>query len=151
LQLFNLRYWSDALPTFVRHDEPLTIRYDPRDMSKIFVKAPDQSYAEIPYADMRCPPISLWEIRAARRLLAKQGNTQVNQMALFRAHDELKRLVAVSVSTTQSVRRDRARRENLERERKLENSGPLPPASTVDYSREARELPVELGEPRSRR
>ena len=72
-------------------------------------------------------------------------------MALFRAHDELKRLVAVSVSTTQSVRRDRARRENLERERKLENSGPLPPASTVDYSREARELPVELGEPRSRR
>jgi putative transposase len=151
LQLFNLRYWSDALPTFVRHDEPLTIRYDPRDMSKIFVKAPDQSYAEIPYADMRCPPISLWEIRAARRHLAKQGNTQVNQMALFRAHDELKRLVAESVSTTQSVRRDRARRENLERERKLENSAPLPPASTVDYSREARELPVELGEPRSRR
>jgi len=32
-------------------------------MSKIVVKAPDQSYAEIPYADMRGPPITLWRAR----------------------------------------------------------------------------------------
>jgi putative transposase len=151
LQLFNLRYWSDALPTFVRRDEPLLIRYDPRDMSKIYVKAPDHSYAEIPYADIRCPPISLWEIRAARRHLAKQGNTQINQTALFRAHDELSRLVAVAVSETRATRRVRARREGLNRERTLDKPTMSPTVSVVDYSKEARELPVELGLPRIHR
>ncbi len=151
LQLFNLRYWSDALPTFVRRDEPLLIRYDPRDMSKIFVKAPDQSYAEIPYADIRCPPISLWEIRAARRHLAKQGNTEINQTALFRAHDELNRLVAVAVSETRATRRVRARRAGLDRERTLDRPALVPTVSVVDYSKEARELPVELGLPRIHR
>lgn len=151
LQLFNLRYWSDALPTFVRRDEALLIRYDPRDMSKIYVKAPDHSYAEIPYADIRCPPISIWEIRAARRHLAKQGNTQINQAALFRAHDELNCLVAAAVTDTRAVRRNRARREGLERERKLDKATTAPKISTIDYSKAARELPVELGPPRGQR
>jgi putative transposase len=151
LQLFNLRYWSDALPSFVRGDEALLVRYDPRDMSKIYVKAPDQSYAEIPYADIRCPPISLWEIQAARRHLAKQGNTEINQTALFRAHDELNRLVADAVSKTRATRRVRARREGLDRERTLEKPALAPTVAAIDYSKEARELPVELGLPRIQR
>ena len=31
LQFFNLGYCSDALPALVRHNDPLLMRYDPRD------------------------------------------------------------------------------------------------------------------------
>jgi putative transposase len=109
------------------------------------------SYAEIPYADIRCPPISIWEIRAARRHLAKQGNTQINHTALFRAHDELNRIAATSVSDTRAARRNRARREGLDRERKLDKPAAALKTSAIDYSKEARELPVELGPPRGQR
>ena len=148
LQLFNLRYWSDALPILVRRDDRLLIRYDPRDLSKIYVKAPDHSYVEIPYADIRRAPVSLWEIRAARRHLARQGNTRVNQDALFRAHDELRRIAADAITETRKVRRERARREALDRERTLDKLATAAPATAaIDYSREARDLPIELGIP----
>jgi putative transposase len=78
VQLFNIHYWSDVLPTLVKRDEPFVVHYDPRNLSRIYVKAPDHSYVEVPCADIRRPPISLWELRAARRFLAQQGETRRN-------------------------------------------------------------------------
>lgn len=69
LQLFSLRFCSDALPTMVRQNEPLVVRYDPRDHSKIYIKAPDLSYLEYPmptsdYHPYRCgncgQPAAFW-------------------------------------------------------------------------------------------
>jgi hypothetical protein len=37
LQLFDLRYRSDARPDLVRNEEPLLVRYDPRDLSESHV------------------------------------------------------------------------------------------------------------------
>jgi putative transposase len=91
LHLFNVQYWSDALPAIVRRRAPLLIRYDPHDLSKIYVKAPDHSYLEVPYADIRLPPVSVWELRAARRLLAKRCDLRLTQERLFWAHAELQR------------------------------------------------------------
>ena len=59
IQLFNIHYWSDVLPTLVKRDDPFLVHYDPRDLSRIYVKAPDHSYVEVPYADIRRPPISV--------------------------------------------------------------------------------------------
>jgi putative transposase len=116
LQLFNLRYWSDALPSLVRRNEPLLVRYDPRNLSKLYVKAPDHSYLEVPYADIRLPPLSLWELRAAHRFLAQRGDPRRNQERLFWAHDELRRIAEKSVAETRRARRQRGRREALARE-----------------------------------
>lgn len=149
LHLFNVRYWSDALPTLVRHDEPLLVRYDPRNLSKIFVKAPDHSYLEVPYADIRLPPVSIWELRAARRFLAQRGETRQNQERLFWAHDELQRIVARSVIETRRARRQRSRREARAQEH-LFNVRPLTNASPalIDYSRPPQDLPTEVLGPR---
>ena len=119
LQLLNIRYWSDALPTLVRNHEPLLIRYDPRDLSKLYVRAPDHSYLDVPYADIRLPPISVWELRAARRFLAQRGDPVRNQERLFWAHGELERIVAQSVKETRRVRHQRGRKEARVREQSL--------------------------------
>ena len=148
LQLFNLRYWSDALPAMVRQNEPLVIRYDPRDLSKVFVKAPDHSYLEVPYADIRLPPISVWELRAARRFLAQRGDKRLNQERLFWAHAELQRIVTNAVNETSRVRRQRGRREALAREKSLAVVPAVNTTTSIDYTKPARELPTEIGIPK---
>jgi putative transposase len=150
LQLFNLRYWSDALPALVRRDEPLLVRYDPRDLSKLYVKAPDHSYLEVPYADIRLPPLSLWELRAARRFLAQRGDPRLNQERLFWAHDELRRIAAKSVTETRRVRRQRGRREALAREQSLATTGSPSSASAIDYTKKPRDLSTETWGPKRR-
>jgi putative transposase len=148
LQLFNLRYWSDALPALVRRDEPLLVRYDPRDLSRLYVKAPDHSYLEVPYADIRLPPLSLWELRAARRFLAQRGDPRRNQERLFWAHEELQRIAAKSVTETRRVRRQRGRRDALAREQSLATTASPSSAYPIDYTKTPRDLPTETWGPR---
>lgn len=117
--------------------------YDPRDLSRIYVEAPDHSYVEVPYADIRRPPISVWELRAARRFLAERGETRRNQEQLFWAHDELTRIAAEAVTETRRVRRQRERRNAVARERDLEHGSFPPVASVIDYNKEPADLPTE--------
>ena len=36
----RIRYWADVLPAIAQPREPLLIRYDPRDLSKLYVLGP---------------------------------------------------------------------------------------------------------------
>jgi putative transposase len=150
VQLNNIPYWSDVLPTLVKPDEPLVVHYDPRDLSRIYVKAPDHSYVDVPYADIRLPPISLWELRAARRFLAQRGQSHRNQQRLFWAHDELARIAAEAVAETRRVRRKRERRHTLAREHALGAIPKADAASTIDYNKLPADLPTETWAPRRR-
>ena len=150
IQVNKIYYWSDVLPTLVKRDEPLVIHYDPRDLSRIYVKAPDHSYVDVPYADIRMPPISLWELRAARRFLAQRGDTKLNQERLFWAHSELTRIADEAVSETRRVRRLRERRLSLERERGFEPSPKNQAAPAIDYDKVPADLPTETWGPRRR-
>jgi putative transposase len=38
VQLENIRYWSDALPAIARFKDTVSVRYDPRNMSRIHVR-----------------------------------------------------------------------------------------------------------------
>jgi putative transposase len=150
VQLNKIHYWSDVLPTLVKRHEPLVVHYDPRDLSRIYVKAPDHSYIDVPYADIRLPPISLWELRAARRFLAQRGESRRNQERLFWAHDELTRIAAEAVSETRRVRRQRERRHTIAREQALESVPKTQAASTIDYNKLPTDLPTETWGPRRR-
>jgi putative transposase len=150
VQLNKIHYWSDVLPTLIKRDEPLVVHYDPRDLSRIYVKAPDHSYVDVPYADIRLPPISLWELRAARRFLAQRGESQHNQARLFWAHDELTRIAAEAVTETRRVRRQRERRHTLTREQALESLPKTQALSAIDYNKVPEDLPTETWAPRRR-
>ncbi len=54
IHLFGIRYWSSALSQDVgRTTETLTVRYDPRDLSSIFVRRPNGHFVEAPYRTHR--------------------------------------------------------------------------------------------------
>lgn len=66
LHLFGLRYWDDVLsPWAGRLDRRLRIKFDPRDLSRVFVEGPDGAHWPVRFADLRRPRITLGEHRLA--------------------------------------------------------------------------------------
>ena len=111
VQLENIRYWSDALPAIARFKDTVSVRYDPRNMSRIYVRGPHSpTYIDVPYADLRCPPVSLFEIKAARALLRAQGRQRIAQYQIFQAIEAQRKVVDEARTKTREVRRSMARR-----------------------------------------
>ena len=74
IHLFDLRYCSAALSADVgRTERRLLVKYDPRDVSRVFVRRPSGNFVEARYADLTLAPISLLEALAARRTLRENG------------------------------------------------------------------------------
>ena len=111
MQLENIRYWSDALPTIARFKDTVSVRYDPRNMSRIYIRGSQSpTYIDVPYADIRYPPVSLFEIRAARALLRAQGQQRIAQYQIFQAIEAQRKVVDDARTKTREVRRSMSRR-----------------------------------------
>jgi putative transposase len=111
LHLFNIRYWDPVLPAIIRPGESVLVRYDPRNLSKVYVAGPDDTYVPVPYADLTLPPISLWELRAAMASLREQqGDKAPAQAAMFEAVRAQRELVEKASARTKSARRQVQRR-----------------------------------------
>nr|WP_254679223.1 Mu transposase C-terminal domain-containing protein [Celeribacter baekdonensis] len=68
-----MRYWSAALSGDVgRSQRRLLIKYDPRDMSRVFVRRPSGNFVEARYADLTLAPITLHEALTARRACVRK-------------------------------------------------------------------------------
>ena len=105
IHMFHIRYWDNVLPALVKPGNPFLVRYDPRNLSKVWVTGPDQRYHAIPYADLSLPPITLWEHRAALASLKAQGNSSVDQPAIFQAVLKQRALIEKASAKTKSARR----------------------------------------------
>jgi putative transposase len=111
VQVENIRYWSDALPAIARFKDTVSVRYDPRNMSRIYVRGSlNSTYIDVPYADIRYPPVSLFEIKAARAWLRAQGRQRIAQYQVFQAIEAQRKLVDEARSKTREVRRSLTRR-----------------------------------------
>jgi putative transposase len=62
---------------------PLLVKYDPRDLSRIYVRDPDGLHWPVPYADLGQPPIALWELQEANRRIRKSTRSVPNQRSIF--------------------------------------------------------------------
>jgi len=70
----NIRYWSDALAADIgQSQEKLLIKYDPRDLSRIFVRRPSGSFVEARYRDLGWPAITLAETTRGHAPAARPG------------------------------------------------------------------------------
>ena len=67
--------------------ESLLVRYDPRNLSRVYVLTPSKGYQAVPYADVRRPPITLAELRFAHAELRKEAKGSINEEQLFAMHD----------------------------------------------------------------
>lgn len=131
LHLFNIRYWDNVLPSIVGLGSPVIVRYDPRNLARVFVQGPDKKYFPIPYADLSLPPITLWEQRAALAQLRTQGDSAPSQVAIFKAVTAQRALVELASSKTKSARRLSQRQKDAQ----FGTMGALPTAGgSVDYS-----------------
>jgi putative transposase len=111
----HITYYSNALRPWIRQrdrPEPLLVRRDPRDLSRIFVfDSADNAYLEVPYRTLSRPAITLWEHKLARKRLRAQRRAAVDEASLFTAIDELRAMEREAESLTRTARRNRARRQ----------------------------------------
>jgi putative transposase len=146
LYVNNIRYCSDVLPPIAPVGEEVFLRVDPRNLSKVYVRARDGAYVDVPYADIRYPPISLWEQRAAAKGLREERVTRVRQEALFKKNEAQRLILAQAAAKTKDARR------HVERLRRAGSvpmgAGSTEPAS-VNYDIDAPPFAVETWESES--
>jgi len=83
----NIRYWDNILsPWAGRLIDSLLVKYDPRNLSRVYVRDPSGRHWPVPYANLGQPPISLWELDEARKELRKQGKNSQPERAIFAQH-----------------------------------------------------------------
>ncbi|MBE0703764.1 MAG: DDE-type integrase/transposase/recombinase [Afipia sp.] len=109
IHLFKLRYWSPALSADVgRSDRRLLVKYDPRDMARVFVRRPSGNFVEARYADVTLPSITLHEALTARRTLRAKGRREVDTRAIVRTAIAQRELIEAATRKTTAARRGKA-------------------------------------------
>lgn len=133
----GIYYWCDALRRFIHARDKATAklkrqficRYDPRDLSKLWFYDEDSSqYIEVPYRNLTRPPVSLWEVRLAKKRLREDSQQSTNEELIFRTIDRMRKLVEDESEKTKSARRMRQRQKGWERSRKKSDSPVAPKA-----------------------
>jgi putative transposase len=110
VRLFNILYQDGALaPLVERGAGKARVKYDPRDLSAVFVELPSGGHVRVPYADLRRLPITLWEHREATRRVRAEGRRGVDEHAIFAAITEQRRVLMEAQVRSKSARRAVAR------------------------------------------
>ncbi len=134
IHLFDIRYWSDALAgRAARKDGKVVVRYDPRDISAIWVELDGGRCVEARYRNLEIPPVSLWEYREAMRMARTLGKTGSNELVLAELIRQQRQIEGESRILTKAERRSR--------ERRSAPKGPTPTDSSSEGLR-----PVDTGD-----
>lgn len=147
--LNSIHYWSDLLSVWIGEPKKMIVRYDPRDLSRIYLLGPDGQYYDLAYRDVRRPPISLWEQRLALKRLREQRHAHIDEAAIFRTIDAMREIADQAATTSKVARRQRERRFRLIQGGRVEaapaSDSPPPVAAREGPIRQPHEdmLPVE--------
>jgi putative transposase len=106
IHFHKIRYWGSILsPWAGRLKEPLLVKYDPRNLSRVYVRDPNGKHWPIPYSDLGQPPIALWELLEARKRLRETGVRAETEQAIFKSIAEQRRIVKAAANTSRQRRR----------------------------------------------
>jgi putative transposase len=119
---------------------PLLVKYDPRNLSRVYVRNPDGQHWPIPYADLGQPPIALWELREANQRIRKCAQSAPNQRSIFASILEQRQIVQAAASSRQRRRHEKT----PPWEGRIPTSSQ--PEETISSTEEIKPFPVELGE-----
>ena len=105
ITLFEVRYWNDAFASLIgRGKEKAQVRFDPRNLSKIWVQVDDGRMIEARYRNLSHPEISLWESRRARKEWKEKHGGRIHEKALFDMVDAQRRLAEAARQKTKAAR-----------------------------------------------
>ncbi|CAO3460214.1 TniA putative transposase [Azospirillum argentinense] len=108
IHLFNIVYFDRVLATWLTSDNrDVEVKYDPRNISRVYIRDDEGRYFDIPYRNTSYPPITLAEHRRAVRRLRDEGRRAIDEDLLFQTIAQQRRLIADAVTKT------KARREEL--------------------------------------
>jgi len=136
VSLHSIYYWSDVLRAWIGEPEKMIVRYDPRDLSRIHLLAPDGRYYDLSYRDVRRPPITLWEHRLALKRLREEGRTSVDEGAIFRTIETMRAITDEAVAASKAARRSRERRLRLIQGGRVEPIPGIPEAEATTVPEE---------------
>lgn len=112
LHLFGIRYWDDILsPLAGRSFQRVRVRYDPRDLSCVFVESPDGANWPVRFADLSRPRITLGEHRLAVSALRERGVQALDEQLIFATIAEQRQILDSAIRQTRSMRRIVERKE----------------------------------------
>ena len=137
IHLFDLRYWSDALAGYVgRRDGRVVVRYDPRDLSAVWVELDSGRCVEARYRNLEIPPVSLWEYREAMQKARAMGKVGTNELVLAELIRQQRQIEGESRALTKAERRSRERSSSMKGLAAADRvSEGLRPVDTGDTSR----------------
>lgn len=139
-------YFADVLKPWIsrrEHLERFIIRRDPRDISRIWVLDPDGvEYVEVPYRTLSNPAVSVWEHRQALARLRQRGADEVDEAALFRMIEQMRRIAETAEKTTKRTRREAERRKHVTAVRKSGSEPPVLEPPVVTAGAEPAETPA---------
>ena len=96
-----------------RYEQKLITRYDPRDLSRVWVRHPNGRHVEARYKNLAREPISLWEHSRAMARLREQGRQEVSEEILFQAIREQRRIEDEALRSSRQARRAVSQRPSL--------------------------------------
>lgn len=128
IRIFNIHYMSDVLTAMAgRSGKPTLVKYDPRDLSRVYFRDRDGHYWEIPYRDLRLPPVALWELQAATKQLRAEGRRAVDEKVLFEIVEEQRQIAEGARIST---------RERRAAEKRRQSTGSLAGDAVVEQNRQ---------------
>jgi putative transposase len=131
VQLFGFEYASPQLRgQHIRRRTKLRVKYDPRDISRVWVQASPGKFVEARWRQLGQPPMTKWEREQAGRALAARGRRERNVKAIGVAVLEQRAIEEEGVELTMQARRDRHRREHLSQ--RPPEPKPIPSENAID-------------------
>ncbi|MCC2606570.1 Mu transposase C-terminal domain-containing protein [Planctobacterium marinum] len=124
IRINDIFYYHDVLRVWINSTvdsrsklkRKFICRYDPRDVSVIWFFDPQiNSYFPIPYRNLSHPAITKWEVQAARDLLKKEGEVDIDEDKIFGAVKKMREIVEQSSEKTKKSRRSLARKKAAEK------------------------------------
>jgi putative transposase len=111
VQLLGFEYASPQLRAYrVRRKTRLRVKYDPRDISRVWVEAVPGTFIEARWRQLGQPPMSKWERERALKALAARGRSERDARAIGRAVLEQRAIEDAGVTLTRQARLDRHKR-----------------------------------------
>ncbi|MGO4568017.1 Mu transposase C-terminal domain-containing protein [Rhizobium sp. 2YAF20] len=105
LHLFGLKYWDDVLSPWAGGPGKMRVRYDPRDISCVFVDAPNGESWPVRFAKLGRPQITLGEHRQTVAALRARGLQSVDENLIFETIEAQRQIVEMAGRQTRSMRR----------------------------------------------
>ena len=105
--LHGLPYWSNVLSADLGGAKrDLLVKYDPRDISRIFVQRPSGRFIEARTRDLTCPSISLREWNERRRETRAQAKAERDPNQWLVTAKAKRRIVDEAIQNTAQARRN---------------------------------------------